>query len=84
MHLVTGALGKSPGVREMGTGYWILMWKRWSVGLTMVEPFLLSDGADALGAPRNWYPCTDKTTDEEIIERHDLSDMTGYFKIIRQ
>jgi hypothetical protein len=40
----------------MGHGYWILIWDGWGIGLTMLNPRLLSDGTWPDGTPKNWFP----------------------------
>jgi hypothetical protein len=77
----------------MGDGcYWILIWDEWGVGLNMLNPRLLS----RVGRPPKrledqtpwvqnaWDDTREGLTDEEIDEKHRLTDRFGHFwKVVR-
>ena len=66
----------------MGNGYWILVWDDWGAGLVMVNPRFHSEGLDMYNHPKNWFPCETTTTEEEIIEKHNLMQYK-HFRVMR-
>ena len=39
-------------------------------------------GLDIYGNPRNWWPCAEEITAEEIAEKHRLDELYGHYRII--
>ena len=67
----------------MGSGYWILIADGFGSGLVLLNPRLLSNGVDMYGNEKNWYPCDKETSNEEIINLHNL-EQYKFFKIIKE
>lgn len=67
----------------MGKGYYILVWDDWGLGLSMINPRLLSCGQDDNGNPINWFGMNKELSDEEIVQKHKLNEVYKHFKIIR-
>lgn len=55
----------------MGRGYWILMWDDFGSGLNLINPRLFTDESG-----RNWWPCQENTTVEEVLKKHKLDGST--------
>ncbi len=67
----------------MGQGYWVLVWDGFGAGLVMINPRMITEGLDMYKNPNNWFPCNDKMSDEDIIEKHQLDKLYKHFRIIR-
>ena len=65
----------------MGKGYWILVWDDFGDGLVLLNARMHSESEDMYGNPRNWWPCDDSTTEEQIAQKHRL-DRYNYYLII--
>ena len=70
--------------KQMGSGYHILVWGNFGAGLVLLAPGLHTEGKDLYGNPRNWWACSDDTTDDEIAEKHALDAKYGAnYRILR-
>ena len=66
----------------MPNGYWVLVWDGYGSGLVLCNARLHSEGLDIYGNPRNWWPCAEETTAEEIAEKLRLDELYGHYRII--
>ena len=66
----------------MGNGYWILVWDDFGAGLVLINPRMHVDGVDLYGNPRNWWPCAEGATDDDVEKIHGLDNIYVHYRII--
>jgi hypothetical protein len=59
----------------VGWGYWIIIADGFGQGLNLINPRLFTQGG------KNWWPCEENTTAEEVIAKHHLKQYE-FFRVV--
>lgn len=66
----------------MGDGYFILLADGYGAGLVLINARLHTEGLDLYGNPLNWWPLTEKQSEEEILIKHGLVSGPHFRRVI--